>query len=180
MTITKRMTPMLNPRARRDEGLALGKDAYLIFELDGSEYAMPVVHVAEIITALEYSQVPGAPKYLLGVCNLRGKILPIVDLRCRFAMPAYDSRGRDCYLIIRHEIDETSYQVVIQVDQVKEVTRTDSDSIDPAPNVNDFINRPVFCGVAKTESGVKLIVDVPAFVIQLRDAIRHAYNRGSD
>ncbi|MEM9588060.1 MAG: chemotaxis protein CheW [Planctomycetota bacterium] len=151
------------------------KAAYLIFSLDGSDYAICVDHVREIITSIKTSPVPGSPDYLSGVSNLRGRILPMVDLRERFGMPSTVSTDRDCYVILMLEHRGGLVEVGVRVDAVKEVARIAGDEIDPAPSIHDYANKLVFRGVTKTASGVKLVLDSAGLIQQLREDVRVQY-----
>lgn len=150
-------------------------NAYLVFQLDSSDYAISVEHVSEIITSLTCSPVPGSPEFLIGVANLRGRILPMVDLRTRFRF-AQKATERECYMIVSLESEEETLELGIKIDSVSEVARIPDDLIDPAPSMTKFMDRLVFSGVAKISSGVKLIVDARTLVGQLKDAITFAYS----
>jgi purine-binding chemotaxis protein CheW len=149
-------------------------NAYLVFQLDSSDYAIAVEHVSEIITSLQCSPVPGSPDFLIGVANLRGRILPMIDLRTRFRFAKTDSE-RQCFVIVMLESDHETLELGLKIDSVSEVARIAPEQIDPALSMSKFMDRLVFSGVAKINSGVKLIVDARSLVDQLRDAITFAY-----
>jgi purine-binding chemotaxis protein CheW len=149
-------------------------DAYLVFQLDSSNYAIAVEHVSEIITSLNFSPVPGSPEFLIGVANLRGRILPMIDLRTRFRLAAKHC-DRECFMIVTLESEEEKLELGLKVDSVSEVARIPAQQIDPAPTMTNPSDKLVFSGVAKINSGVKLIVDAKTLVGQLTDAITFAY-----
>ena len=150
-------------------------NAYLVFQLDSSDYAIAVEHVTEIITSVTYSPVPGSPDFLLGVANLRGRILPMIDLRKRFRYDAKSS-DRECFMIMTLESSDETTELGLKIDSVSEVARIAPELIDPAPQMSKFADRIVFSGVAKINSGAKLIVDARTLVDQLKEAITLAYN----
>ncbi|MEM6778032.1 MAG: chemotaxis protein CheW [Planctomycetota bacterium] len=143
-------------------------ETFLVFRLDGADYAMSVQCVREIITSVQPSPVPGAPDYIRGVVNLRGRILPLVDLRKRFGLPQPDEVLRECWIIMVIDEGDEPVEVGISVDSVCEVIRIPEETIDAAPVFNDDPSRLVFRGVAKTAEGVKLLLDADALVEQLR------------
>lgn len=149
-------------------------NAYLVFQLDGSDYAIGVENVTEIITSIQCSPVPGSPDFLIGVANLRGRILPMVDLRKRFQ---YEQRNTDraCFMIVSLESEEETLELGLKIDSVSEVARIPIEMIDAAPAMSKFADRLVFSGVAKINSGAKLIVDAKTLVAQLKEAITFAY-----
>ena len=143
--------------------------AYLVLRLDNSDYAIRVEHVREIITSVTPSPVPGAPDYLMGVINLRGKILPMVDLRRRFRLPIAADDERDCYIVLMVEIDDQLVELGVRVDAVCEVARISEQCVDNTNVLDEFSpDRLVFQGVAKTTSGVKLVLDTRQLISQLR------------
>ena len=152
------------------------QNAYLIFRLNDSNFAIPVEHVGEIITTIETSPIPGAPDYLEGVVNLRGRILPIVDLRRRFHFPRNIDANRECYIILVLELDTKLIELGIKVDAVSEVVRISSSQVDPANGMHDYHQNLVFTGVAKTESGIKLILDSRILVEQLKNDVNMQYD----
>ncbi|MEM9368371.1 MAG: chemotaxis protein CheW [Planctomycetota bacterium] len=162
------MPDLETEKARDTSDQSKSSETYLVFELDGSEYAITVQYVREIITSMEPSPVPGAPNYIRGVINLRGRILPLVDMRKRFAMKPAKSGARECWIIMVLDSEDGVIEVGISVDSVCEVVHIATEAIDSAPIFNDDEDRLVFKGVAKTQSGVKLILDSSALVDQLR------------
>lgn len=148
------------------------QNSYLIFRLNDSSYAISVEHVREIITSVETSPVPGAPEYLEGVVNLRGRILPIVDLRKRFHFSSDLESDRQCYIILMLELDDELTELGIKVDGVSEVARIAMSQVDTANGMQDYNQTLVFTGVAKTDSGIKLILDSRILVEQLKKDVK--------
>ncbi len=150
-------------------------NSYLVFQLDSSDYAIAVEHVSEIITSLTCSPVPGSPEFLIGVANFRGRILPMIDLRTRFRFAKRDS-NRECFMIVTLESEEESLELGLKIDSVSEVAYIPFELIDPAPTMAMFSDKLVFSGVARINSGAKLIVDASKLVGQLKDAVTFAFS----
>lgn len=147
--------------------------AYLVFELGGSEYAIDVGCVREIISDAVPSPVPGAPDYLMGVINLRGKILPMVDLRGRFRMKNRPLAPRDCFVILTTQTGQQVVELGIRVDAVCDVQRISEDNIECGTALSEYSpDRLAFRGVAKTEKGVRLLLDSSQLIEQLRADVR--------
>lgn len=146
--------------------------SFLVFQLSGAHYAVSVNDVREIITCIEVSTVPGSPKYLAGVANLRGRVLPIIDLRKKFRFESQPANERDCFIVLSTPSDEGPLEFAIQVDAVNEVIKIRESQIDMAPAMTSFANNLVFDGVAHTPHGVRMILDTKSLVSQLQQDIR--------
>ena len=154
--------------------------AHMIFTLAQSEYAVSVSQVREIITSITISPVPGSPDYLTGVTNLRGHILPIVDLRRRFEIEGEFDSERECIVVLSIENEESTLEFGIRADAVVEVVSISEEEIDPAPTMNDFSGKLVFSGIARSETGVKLVLDTQTLVKQLKHDIDTASRNSSE
>ncbi len=160
------------------EPVSKKSNAYLVFQLDSSDYAIAVENVSEIITSIVCSPVPGSPDFLIGVANLRGRILPMIDLRKRFHIERARS-DRECFIIVSLETEDEVLELGLKIDSVSEVARIPADSIDAAPAMSKFMDKLVFSSVAKVNKGAKLIVDARTLAAQLKDAITFAYSDGA-
>lgn len=152
---------------------------HLIVAFGSTHYAIPVTQVREIITSVQITSVPGSPAYLEGVTNLRGHILPIINLRKKFSLIDGGQTPRDCFVVLTYCVDDSTLEFGIRVDSVVEVAKIRVTDIDPAPVVNDLSDNLVFSSVARTESGVKLILDTATLVDQLKKDISLANKAGS-
>lgn len=108
---------------------------YLTFDLDGEFYGVPILKIQEIIGLLPISRVPKMPAFFRGVLNLRGTILPVIDLRLRFAFDATEDTKRTCVIVVRPQ-EDSNQTVGLVVDSVAEVK-----DIDPA-QIESSISRP--------------------------------------
>ena len=164
---------MINESQHRETLRATGPAAqpHLIFNLSNSSYAISASQVREIITTVTLTPVPGAPSYLAGVTNLRGHIIPIIDLRKRFDLAPPTKSYRPCFIILMMETDETLIEFGISVDQVLEVIKLQPTELDAAPAMHDLANQLIFDRVAKTDGGIKLILDTRSLLQQLKNDI---------
>lgn len=131
------------------------KDKYLTFHIGKEDYGIAIRHVIEIIGIQDITEVPDTPDFIKGVINLRGKVIPIMDIRLRFNMPSRDYDDRTCVIVV--QLEETSIGLV--VDTVSEVASILESSIEPAPNrhgrASNFIE-----GMGKIGEQIKILLDV--------------------
>lgn len=129
---------------------------YLIFGLGDEEYAINILRVREIIGKLPITAVPQTPPYVKGVTNLRGKIIPVVDLRRRFGMAASDASLETCIIVV--EVHETLIGVV--VDQVSEVLLIHARDIEPTPALGAQGDAASIMGIAKVKGRVMMLLQI--------------------
>src|SRR5262245_63596730 len=94
---------------------------YLTFTLGREEYGLPVLTVREIIKVMDITQVPQVPEHVLGVINLRGKVIPVIDLRRKFGFAATDHSERTCIVVVDVDLATTRVMMGVVVDSVSEV-----------------------------------------------------------
>jgi len=131
------------------------KDKFLTFTVGKEDYGLEIYHVTEIIGIQKITEVPDMPDYVKGVINLRGKVIPIMDVRKRFKFEerAYDDRT--CIVVVN--INDTSLGLV--VDTVKEVSDIPENDIQPPPDIAEG-NRQFFIrGLGKVDEEVKILLD---------------------
>jgi purine-binding chemotaxis protein CheW len=134
---------------------------YLTFELDAEEYGLGILKVKEIIGIMNITSVPQTPDYVKGVINLRGKVIPVIDLRLKFTMEPLEYSERTCIIIV--DITGTSgnkVMVGIVVDSVSEVLNIKGDEIEDAPSFGSRLNTEYILGMAKVKGGVKILLDI--------------------
>lgn len=132
------------------------EDTYLTFRIDEEEYALPVSHVTEIIRLQRISQVPDMPDSFRGVLNLRGKVIPVMDVRSRFKLPVRDYDDRTVVVVL--EVGPSAVGLV--VDAVSEVVELPPSCIDPAPPTSGRNGTSAVCGMAKRADEVSILLDV--------------------
>ncbi|MCK4795173.1 MAG: purine-binding chemotaxis protein CheW [Desulfobacteraceae bacterium] len=134
---------------------------YLTFELDGEEYGLEILKVKEIIGIMNITSVPQTPDYVKGVINLRGKVIPVIDLRLKFSMESLEYSERTCIIMV--DIAGTSGKKVmvgIVVDSVSEVLNIRGDEIEDSPSFGSRLSTEYILGMAKVKGGVKILLDI--------------------
>lgn len=133
---------------------------YLTFKLGSEEYGLELVRVREIIALMDITPVPLAPDYVRGVMNLRGRVIPVVDLRRKFGMTATADHDRKCIIVCDVERTKQHIQMSILVDAVSEVLHISGGDIEDAPSFTGGLNTSFIHGIAKAKSGVKILLDI--------------------
>lgn len=133
---------------------------YLSFTLAMEEYGIGILKIKEIIGMMPITSVPQMPEYIKGVVNLRGKVIPVVDLRTRFSMEAVEYTERTCIIVVEIEGTTSTVLVGIVVDSVSEVLNIKAESIEEPPNFGASIDTGYILGMAKMEGGVKILLDI--------------------
>ncbi|HHH76495.1 MAG TPA: purine-binding chemotaxis protein CheW [Phycisphaerae bacterium] len=139
---------------------------YLTFALADEEYGLEILKVREIISLCEITSVPKTPDYIKGVINLRGKIIPVVDLRMKFQMPAVQSTNETCIIVVSIGPLETG----IMVDRVSEVMEIDSPDIEITPQFGNSVNTNFILGMGKVGEKVTILLDI-AKVLSNSDSV---------
>ncbi|MBW2147233.1 MAG: purine-binding chemotaxis protein CheW [Deltaproteobacteria bacterium] len=137
-----------------------GKGKYLTFNLGKEEYGLEILKVREIIGLMDITTVPQTPGYVKGVINLRGKVIPVIDLRLKFGIEEKDYDERTCIVVVEVSGKSNSLQMGIVVDSVSEVLNIKSDDIEDTPSFGAKLNTDYILGMAKTEGGVKILLDI--------------------
>ena len=133
---------------------------YLTFTLADEEYGIGILKVKEIIGMMAITSVPRTPDFVKGVINLRGKVIPVIDLRVKFGMPAIDYTDRTCIIVVEIDADDMTIQIGIVVDSVSEVLNIKEEEIENAPSFGTTLNTDYILGMAKIDSGVKILLDI--------------------
>ena len=132
------------------------KDKYLTFHLAGEDYGIEIQYVIEIIGIQNITDVPDMPTFIRGVINLRGKVIPIMDVRARFGIEARDYDDRTCIIVVN--IDGT--EVGLVVDEVSEVADIPEANVEPAPKTHINNEDSYIQGMGKINNEVKILLDV--------------------
>ena len=133
---------------------------YLTFTLAGEEYGIGILKIKEIIGMMSITSVPQTPSFVKGVINLRGKVIPVVDLRLRFAMDAIDYNDRTCIIVVEIGGRGTGIVIGIVVDSVSEVLNIKGEDIEDTPTFGTSLNTDYILGMAKMEGKVKILLDI--------------------
>ena len=132
---------------------------YLTFLLAKEEYAIQVLKVREIMGILHITTVPQTPPDVKGVINLRGKVIPVTDLRLKFGFPETEYTPRTCIIVVQLQ-GESATQVGIIVDEVCEVLNLAQADIQDTPDFGRGISTPYLLGMAKVKGKVKILLDI--------------------
>ena len=133
---------------------------YLILQLGDEEYGIPISQVQEIIGLTDITRVPDMPNYVRGVFNLRGKVLPVVELRLKFGRGAIPDTERTCIIVAEISAHGRSIPVGVLVDAVSEVLDIAAEETEETPVFGTDINLDFLFGVANTKSGIKILMNV--------------------
>lgn len=134
---------------------------YLTFNLADEEYAVQILKVKEIIGVIDITPVPQTSDFMMGVINLRGKVIPIVDLRLRFGLEFREHDERTCIIVTEIvSADGTWALMGILVDSVSEVINVAVDDLEPAPTFGVELDISYLLGIAKVDNDVKIILDI--------------------
>ncbi len=133
---------------------------YLTFTLADEEYGIGILKIKEIIGIMPVTTVPQTPDFVKGVINLRGKVIPVMDLRLRFGMTAINYTERTCIIVVEIKKSIRTIQIGIVVDSVSEVLNIKGDDIEDTPTFGTKLNTDYILGMAKMEGGVKILLDI--------------------
>ena len=133
---------------------------YLTFALDNEEYGLEILKVREIIGYMQITAVPQTPAHVKGVINLRGQVIPVVDLRLKFGMNAAEVTEETCIIVVEiHQADQ-KYQTGIVVDHVQEVLDIAGENIEDAPQFGANVDTHFILGMGKVNGAVKILLDI--------------------
>jgi len=135
---------------------------YLTFVLADEEYGLEILKVREIIGMMDITAVPRTPNYVKGVINLRGKVIPVVDLRLKMGMPEAQRTDQTCIIVV--DIGEVEMGVI--VDEVSEVLDIDSGDIEDAPSFGTHVKTDFILGMGKADGKVTILLDISKLLSQ--------------
>ena len=133
---------------------------YLTFAIGDEEYGVPVLKVREIIKMMDITQVPQVPHHVKGVINLRGKVIPVVDLRLKFSFAEQAYTERTCIIVVEVALPSGHVMMGIVVDAVSEVLNIAADEIEQTPEFGERVTTDYMKGVAKVKGKVKILLDL--------------------
>jgi purine-binding chemotaxis protein CheW len=128
---------------------------YLTFLLDEEEYGVEILKVREIIGLMDITSVPQTPDFVEGVINLRGKVIPVVDLRSKFGLARAEYNDQTCIIVV-----DVGMMMGIIVDTVNEVHDIPTASIEPAPDFGAAVDTSFILGMGKVKDDVKILLDI--------------------
>ena len=138
---------------------------YLTFALGAEEYGLPVLKVREIIKMLDITQVPQVPAHVKGVINLRGKVIPVVDLRLKFGFAEQGYSERTCVIVFEVALPTGRVMMGIVVDAVSEVLNIAAEDIEETPEFGGRVDTNYMNGIAKVKGKVKILLDLDRVLV---------------
>jgi len=147
------MTDVLEQAA---EGAATRAGKYLTFVLDEEEYGLEILKVREIIGVMDITAVPRTPDYVKGVINLRGKVIPVIDLRLKFGLAETEHTEQTCIIVVN--VGEVEIGII--VDEVSEVLDIVGEDIDDAPAFGATVSTDFILGMGKAQGKVTILLDI--------------------
>lgn len=133
---------------------------HLTFRLGSEEYGLDILKVREIIGIMPITRVPRTPKFVRGVINLRGKVIPVMDLRAKFGMGTVDDTDRTCIVVVQVASKSAHTVMGVVVDEVSEVIDVAEDQIEATPEFGADIDTDFVLGIGKIADRVVMVLDI--------------------
>ena len=133
---------------------------YLSFRLDQEEYGIPLLKVQEIIGLMAVTKVPHAPEFIRGVINLRGKIIPVLELRTKFGMAQRPDTDRTSVIVVRVEREGVAVTMGLIVDDVSEVLEIKASQLEAPPDFGTLVSASFILAMAKIGTRVVVLLDI--------------------
>jgi len=133
---------------------------YLTFALAQEEYGLEILKVREIIGYVEVTAVPQTPHYVKGVINLRGQVIPVIDLRAKFDMQTAEVTDETCIIVVEIAVSGRTFSTGIVVDGVQEVLDIAGKDIEEAPQFGASVDTDFILGMGKIGESVKILLDI--------------------
>lgn len=138
----------------------LETNQYLTFKLDGETFALAIAKVREVLDFSSVTRVPGTPPYMRGVINLRGGVVPVMDLRLKFGMAKTEKTVNTCIIIVEIELEGELTVLGVLADSVQEVLDLSADQIEPAPRMGTKLRTEFIRGMGKHGEALLIILDI--------------------
>jgi len=133
---------------------------YLTFALGPEEYGLEILKVREIIGYMDITAVPQTPHYVKGVINLRGQVIPVIDLRAKFGMEVAEITEESCIIVVEAQQGSRKFSTGVAVDHVSEVMDIAGGDIEEAPQFGSSVNTDFILGMGKVGDSVKILLDI--------------------
>jgi purine-binding chemotaxis protein CheW len=158
------MAELIKLNKRQNQGLATAqvehREQFLAFTVGGETFAMDIRSIREVIQFGGITEVPLMPPFIRGVINLRGSVVPVIDLCVRFGRPPSDVAQRTCIVILELSQGDTTAELGVMVDNVSEVLSIAASEIEPAPAFGNDLRAEFIAGVAKVGDRFVILLDV--------------------
>jgi len=139
-----------------DDDESVSENQFLTFKVDSENYGINIMQVVEIIRMIKITEVPHTYQFIKGIINLRGKIIPVMDIRIRFGIPEKDYDERTCIIVTNMK----DVDMGIIVDRVSEVVEVLESQIDPMPKINNKNAQKYVKGIGKVGDEIKILLDL--------------------
>jgi len=133
---------------------------YLTFKLAAEEYGLEILRVREIIGLMDITEVPQTPYYIRGIINLRGSVIPVMDLRLKFGMETTADTDQTCVIVVEINSGDKSIATGLVVDSVSEVLDIAGDQIEDSPSFGSDIDTDYILGIGKIGEMVKILLNI--------------------
>ncbi|HET9957633.1 MAG TPA: chemotaxis protein CheW [Polyangiaceae bacterium] len=133
---------------------------YMTFRLATEDYGFEILKVRELIGLMEITRVPRSPSYIRGVINLRGKVIPVVDLRVKFEMESVEPTSQTVIIVVQLGPQHGGLTMGVMVDEVLEVRAIESKDVEPPPTFQSQTATDFILGVGKAENRVVFLLDI--------------------
>ena len=142
------------------ETQATGSTQYLTFTLGDEIFALDVAEVREILDFTSVTKVPRTPSFMRGVINLRGSVVPVMDLRLKFGMSSTKQTVNNCIIVVEMNMGEDQVVIGVLADAVQEVIDLEPEQIEPAPRIGTKLNMDFILGMGKHNGTFMMILDI--------------------
>lgn len=153
-------TEAIDAKAEAVPACAARAGKYLTFHLAAEEYGLEILKVREIIGLMKITKIPQSPACIRGVINLRGKVIPVLDLRLRFGMETTPDTEQTCVIVVDIKTATGSLMMGLVVDSVSEVLNINQEQIEDAPTIGLEADTAFILGIAKIKNEVKILLDI--------------------
>ena len=154
------MQEVLSQTEQAKKAIESKEGKYLTFALSHEEYGLEILKVREIIGYMDITAVPQTPHHVKGVINLRGQVIPVVDLRAKFGMDTAEVTEKTCIIVVEITQGNRHFQTGIIVDNVEEVLDIAGEEIEDAPQFGSSVNDDFILGMGKIGDSVKILLDI--------------------
>ncbi len=141
-------------------GKRVTEGKYLTFHLAEEEFGIGILKVKEIIGMMPFTPIPRTPEFVKGVINLRGKVIPVIDLRLKFGMDSVPYDDRTCIVVVEVCGGESSTSIGIVVDAVNEVANVKGEEVEATPSFGISLDTAYILGMAKCADNVRILLDI--------------------
>jgi purine-binding chemotaxis protein CheW len=150
--------------------IAAKEGKYLTFAMGKEEYGLEILKVREIIGYMDITAVPQTPAHVRGVINLRGQVIPVIDLRAKFGMVSAERTEETCIIVVEITQQGRKFSTGIVVDHVSEVLDIQGASIEDAPQFGSTVDTSFILGMGKVGESVKMLLDIDKVLVDVDPA----------